>query len=69
MNIFSLLLQLAVEIVRTVFIDELSEKLRRLGARWSFRYGHKKLNIADRIHLRVRSRLFHRLTTGEQRKL
>lgn len=69
MNIFGLLLQLAAEILRTLFIDELSERLRRHLARRSFRHGRKQLDIAGRIHLRVRKRLFHRLATGERRKL
>lgn len=69
MNIFALLIQLVIELIRTALIDELAERCRRRTSRWLFRRSRKHLNVADRIQLRVRKRLFHRLTTGERQKL
>lgn len=69
MNLLELLLQLAIELVRALLVDELSDRIRRRAARLSFRTGRKHLNIAERIHVRVRNRLLHRVTTGQRQKL
>jgi hypothetical protein len=69
MNLLELLMQLAIELVRALLVDELSDRIRRRAARLSFRTGRKQLNIAERVHLRVRNRLLHRLTTEERQKL
>jgi hypothetical protein len=69
MNIIELFVQLGLELIRTLITEELSRLVRRRAARIFGRRVPKPLTLAERIHVRVRKRLLHRLTTEDGLKL
>jgi hypothetical protein len=69
MNIIELLVQLCLELIRTLITEELSRLVRRRAQRIFGRRVRKPLSLAERIHVRVRKRLLHRLTTEDGLKL
>ena len=69
MNIVGLLVQLCLELIRTLLTEELSRLVRRRAARLFRRKVRKPLTLAERIHVRMRKRLLHRLTTEDRVKL
>jgi len=69
MNIVEWIVQLCFELVKTLFTEELSRLVRDRAARLFRHRGQSPLTAVEQIHVRVRSRLFHRLRTGKRRKL
>jgi hypothetical protein len=59
-----LLIQFAVEIVRALLVDELSERVRGRAKGWFLRHGAGNCRkVIVRMHLRNRDRLLNRLLT------
>ena len=59
-----LLVQFALELVRALLVDELSERVRRLASRWFLRSGPRDFRqVILRLHRRNRDRLLNRLLT------
>jgi hypothetical protein len=69
MNIVELVVQLCLELLRTLITEELSRFVRGRATRLFRRKVRKPLTLAERIHVRVRERLLHRLTTEDRPKL
>lgn len=69
MNIVVLFLQFLSELIRTLLFEEVSDRVRRRFVGVLTRQRRKQLNVAARVHLRVRQRLLHKLATDDHAKL